>query len=133
MTHTQTRIVLIEDDQAIGRAAQRYLAQHYAVEWYRDGAAGMTDIVGDAPDVIVLDILLPGGLKGFSILQLLRERGLTDRTIVATALTDAQTERFAAQHGATRFIRKPYSNHALRAAIEQVLSAHQNPLSPNPT
>ena len=88
------RLLLVEDDPMIGETVLDLLrAEHYAVDWVRDGDMADTALLDHAYDLVVLDLGLPRR-DGLSVLRTLRAR--LDRTpvLIATA-RDAKPDRIA--------------------------------------
>ena len=91
------RLLLVEDDPMIGEAVLDLLrAEHYAVDWVRDGEMADTALQARAYDLVVLDLGLPRR-DGLDVLRALRAR--LDRTpvLIATA-RDAKPDRIAGLH-----------------------------------
>ena len=88
-----------------------------------DGIQALDAVDRHAPDVILLDLNLPG-LDGYSVLQQLRSRASTSRipVIVLTAKGDEDNEVRVFQLGADDFLTKPVRARALAARLEAVLS-----------
>ena len=122
---TQDITVAIVEDEAYIVESLRFLLERdgMKVTTYMSGSAALSQIHPDAqPDVIILDLMIPG-VDGMTVLQKLRgERNISSKIIVLTANgQDAERTRALAA-GADLFITKPYANQAL---IEQVLSLVQ--------
>ena len=95
----------------------------YVVAEARDGIQALDQVDRVAPDIIMLDLNLPG-LDGYSVLQQLRSRAATSRipVIVLTAKGDEDNEVRVFQLGADDFLTKPFRARALSARLESVLS-----------
>ena len=79
------RVLLVEDDTMIGEAVREALrAEHYAVDWVRDGTMADTALRSESYDLVLLDLGLPGR-DGLQVLRALRERGQKLPVLVATA------------------------------------------------
>jgi len=115
------RLLLVEDDPMIGEAVLDLLrAEHYAVDWVRDGEMADTALRGHAYDLVVLDLGLPRR-DGLDVLRALRAR--LDRTpvLIATA-RDAKPDRIAGlDAGADDYVLKPYDLDELLARIRALL------------
>jgi len=111
------RLLLVEDDPMIGETVLDLLrAEHYAVDWVRDGDMADTALRDHAYDLVVLDLGLPRR-DGLSVLRTLRAR--LDRTpvLIATA-RDAKPDRIAGlDAGADDYVLKPYDLDELLARI----------------
>ena len=115
------RILLVEDDIMIGESVLDCLrAEHYAVDWVKDGHAAELALRTDPYDLVLLDLGLPKR-DGLALLRDLR--GRKDRTpvLIATA-RDAVSDRIAGlDAGADDYIVKPYDMDELLARIRALL------------
>ena len=80
------------------------------------GPQGLAAIVAAEPDVVVLDVLLPG-YSGFELLRRLRSLGSTVPVILTTALDDVSDREAGLAAGAQDYLTKPYSLAALEASV----------------
>ena len=70
------KILLIDDDEALCRMYQKELtAKGYEVFTAFDGRSGLTLVHNHKPDLILLDIMLPGEMNGFDVLEQLKKNG----------------------------------------------------------
>jgi CheY-like chemotaxis protein/Tfp pilus assembly ATPase PilU len=122
-----TCVLLVEDEDQLRRVMKDLLEREgYAVAEARDGVQALDQVDRVAPDIIVLDLNLPG-IDGYTVLQQLRSRPAT-RTIpivVLTAKGDEDNEVRVFQLGADDFITKPFRARALSARLEAVLGRHR--------
>ena len=113
------RILVIEDDPIVGQFVKRGLEeQQWIVDLEADGEAGeRTAGQGDAYDLIILDMRLPGK-DGLSVLRTLRSRGFQRPVLVLTAqdAVDAKVQTLRA--GADDYVTKPFAFEELLARIE---------------
>jgi CheY-like chemotaxis protein len=118
-----TKVLLVDDEEQLRRVMKDLLEREgYVVSEARDGIQALDQVDRHAPDIIVLDLNLPG-LDGYSVLQQLRSRAAT-RTIpvmVLTAKGDEDNEVRVFELGADDFITKPFRARALSARLEAVL------------
>ena len=115
------RLLLVEDDPMIGEAVQDLLrAEHYAVDWARDGDAAETALRAQAYDLVLLDLGLPRR-DGLAVLRDLRTRKDRTPVLVATA-RDAVAQRIEGlDAGADDYVLKPYDLDELLARIRALL------------
>ncbi|WHZ10677.1 MAG: Two-component system response regulator QseB [Burkholderiaceae bacterium] len=115
------RLLLVEDDTMIGEAVLDLLrAEHYAVDWVKDGAMADTALGTQNYDLVLLDLGLPRR-DGLDVLRGLRARGERVPVLVATA-RDAVADRVAGlDAGADDYVVKPYDTDELLARIRALL------------
>ncbi|MFN3436465.1 MAG: response regulator transcription factor [Acidovorax sp.] len=115
------RLLLVEDDPMIGEAVQDLLrAEHYAVDWARDGDAADTALRTQPYDLVLLDLGLPKR-DGITVLRDLRTRKNRTPVLVATA-RDAVAQRIEGlDAGADDYVLKPYDLDELLARIRALL------------
>ncbi|MFL5514554.1 MAG: ATPase, T2SS/T4P/T4SS family [Gemmatimonadales bacterium] len=122
-----TTVLLVEDEEQLRRVMKDLLERDgYTVAEARDGVQALDQVDRFAPDVIILDLNLPG-IDGYSVLAQLRSRPAT-RTIpvvVLTAKGDEDNEVRVFELGADDFITKPFRAKALSARLEAVLGRHR--------
>jgi two-component system response regulator MprA len=118
------RILIVEDEAEIADYLRRGLAyEGFAVEVAPDGATALAAARERPPDVVVLDLMLPG-IDGIEVAQRLRA-GSTVPIIMLTA-RDAVADRVAGlEHGADDYLVKPFAFEELLARIRVQLRRHQ--------
>ncbi len=115
------RVLLIEDDRLLGDALQAGLRDNgFAVEWLRDGEAGLAALATDSFDAVVLDLGLPR-LDGRLLLE--RRRGAGDRTpVLVLTARDALEDRVAGlDAGADDYVVKPVAITELAARLRALV------------
>ena len=116
------RVLIVEDEPNIVESLTFLLSRAgFDVAVETDGGKARGAVLNDLPDVLVLDVMLPG-LDGFSILRQLRG---DDRTrelpvIVLSAKGQREDQKTAAECGADQFITKPFANDAIVSAVRQL-------------
>lgn len=119
------RVLLIEDEPHIAEAIRYILARDgWAVASHGEGASAVEVIRREAPDVVVLDIMLPGR-SGYDILEEMRaDPALAGLPVLVLSARGAGEARPAVEAaGAARFIAKPFANADIVAALRQMASA----------
>jgi DNA-binding response OmpR family regulator len=115
------RLLLVEDDTMIGEAVLDLLrAEHYAVDWVRDGEMAATASQSDNYDLILLDLGLPRR-DGLDVLRELRARKNRVSVLIATARDSVQQRVQGLDAGADDYILKPYDLDELLARIRALL------------
>jgi type II secretory ATPase GspE/PulE/Tfp pilus assembly ATPase PilB-like protein/CheY-like chemotaxis protein len=121
------KVLLVEDEEQLRRVMKDLLEREgYMVAEARDGVQALDEVDRHAPDIIVLDLNLPG-LDGYSVLQQLRSRPATRDipVMVLTAKGDEDNEVRVFELGADDFITKPFRARALSARLEAILGRHR--------
>lgn len=122
MGQPQRRVLVIEDSHVIQRLIEVCLRPAgFEVEMCADGPSGL-EAAGDFdPDVIVLDVGLPG-MNGWQVLSQLRSDPRTEETkvLVLTAHAQDQTRARAETSGASAFLTKPFRPDELRRVVNQL-------------
>jgi two-component system, OmpR family, response regulator QseB len=115
------RLLLAEDDTMIGEVVLDLLrAEHYAVDWVKDGAMADTALQTQSYDLVLLDLGLPR-MDGLDVLRTMRARKDRTPVLVATA-RDAVAQRIAGlDAGADDYVLKPYELEEMLARIRALL------------
>lgn len=115
-----TRVLVVEDDPAIGRLLRRNLTERGdVVSVATDGVSGLALAVQEEPQVVLLDLGLPD-LGGQQVLEMLRAISQVP-VIVITAQDDDKTLVRALDAGADDYLVKPFGSDQLAARIRAVL------------
>jgi two-component system OmpR family response regulator len=115
------RLLLVEDDTMIGETVLHVLrAEHYAVDWVKDGNMADEALRSAQYDLVLLDLGMPRR-DGLDVLRALRARRSTVPVLVATA-RDAVGDRIAGlDAGADDYVVKPYDTDELLARIRALI------------
>src|SRR5216117_218987 len=117
------KVLLVDDEDSLQKVMRDLLERDgYSVSEARDGVQALDQIDRVGPDIIVLDLNLPG-LDGYGVLSHLRSRPATASipVIVLTAKGDEDNEVRVFELGADDFLTKPFRARALSARLEAVL------------
>jgi DNA-binding response OmpR family regulator len=114
------RIVVVDDDPTVADVVGRYLIRDgHTVECVHDGYEALRRIDEQRPDLVVLDLMLPG-IDGLEVCRRLRERWPIP-VVMLTALGD-ETDRLAGfEIGADDYVTKPFSPRELAMRVRSVL------------
>jgi two-component system KDP operon response regulator KdpE len=121
--------ILVVDDHPSMRGAVRALleGERYEVEEASDGAAALAAITEDPPDLILLDLQVPG-LGGLDLLEALRaDPARAAVPVVVMTATGDEGRPGAIDAGAADYLTKPFNPGALLQAVERVLGARGSP------
>lgn len=114
-------ILVVEDDPAISKGLEKNLRfEGYQVFVASDGERGLELAVDKAPDLVLLDLMLPR-LNGFEVLRELRKRRIDVPVIVLTAKGEEGDKVRGLDLGADDYVTKPFGLRELLARIEAVL------------
>ncbi|MFZ4833654.1 response regulator [Rouxiella sp. Mn2063] len=114
------RVLVIEDDADAANVLEAYLKREgYSVAVAGNGLTGMNTVLSWKPDLILLDVMLPG-MSGTEILAAVRRKGNTP-IIMITAMGEAYDKIGALRYGADDYIVKPYNPGEVMARVQAVL------------
>jgi DNA-binding response OmpR family regulator len=122
------RILIVEDDAALARVLTDNLVfEGFDVHWTADGHRAVDAARSFAPDLVVLDIMLPGR-DGYELCGLLR-RGGTVPIIMLTARSQREDKLRGLALGADDYVTKPFDIEELMARVHAVLRRSGPPVS----
>lgn len=113
------RVLLIEDEPNISEAIRFILSRDGCeVTALADGLGAIAAVQADKPDLVILDLMLPG-LSGLEILTQLRADPATQAlpVLMLTAKGHVRDREAATRAGVNHFMTKPFSNDDMRAAV----------------
>src|SRR5215475_1593781 len=115
------RIMIIEDDSSITRLLRDGLEFHrFTVDCVSDGAVALKAIRSFAPDLILLDLMLPG-LDGFEICRAMAQSAIRVPIIIVSARSQSSDKIRGLELGADDYITKPFMFGELLARIHAVM------------
>jgi len=118
-----SRILVIEDQADIRRLIRWALEfEHHEIFEANNGQAGLDLARRLCPDVVLLDVMMPGALDGYQVCSLLRADAQLAQTpvIMLTARAREQDRQVGEQAGANAYLAKPFSPKALVEAVEKL-------------
>ncbi|QDT41380.1 Alkaline phosphatase synthesis transcriptional regulatory protein PhoP [Gimesia alba] len=120
----QKRVLIIDDDEGLTEPLQMALeAAGYQVLTAHDGNEGVMKIERDAPDLVLLDLVMPRR-SGFAVLDsIINQKHRAPRIIMVTGNTEAKYRELALERGVDRFIPKPYQIDDLVEAVNELLKS----------
>jgi CheY-like chemotaxis protein len=121
-------VLLVEDEDGLRKVVRDLLEREgFRVAEAPDGVQALDQVDRVAPDIVVLDLNLPG-LDGYSVLQQLRSRPATMRlpVLVLTAKGDEDNEVRVFELGADDFLTKPFRPRALAARLDAMLTRRRH-------
>ena len=125
---TQKKILITDDDPLNRKLVETLLlAGDYAVHSVSSGLAALEAIAADPPDLILLDLMMPG-MDGFEVVRKLKSDPSTCRIpiIMLTALDDDGSRSRLAAAGVNNVITKPIDRWLLQNGIEKLLKNHHD-------
>ena len=137
-SHVRRSVLVVDDEPTIAEVVSRYLERAgYRTRVAGDGARALEMVASDRPDLVVLDLMLPG-IDGLEVMRRLREH---DHERIATILLTAKGEEsdrvIGLRMGADDYVVKPFSPIELVARVDAVLrrvdpsSAQDDPIELN--
>lgn len=115
------KILMIEDEANIRELiSYNLISNNYKVLEAEDGLQGLEMSIREKPDLILLDLMLPG-MNGMDLCKELRDRGSKIPIIILTAKNEDIDKVMGLEFGADDYMTKPFSVHELMARIKAVL------------
>jgi DNA-binding response OmpR family regulator len=119
-----SRVLVVDDDPTISEVVRTYLTKAgYEVTHAADGVEGLALALGTAPDLVVLDVMLPG-LDGIEVCRRLRQAGDVP-VVMLTALGDEVDRVLGLEVGADDYLTKPFSPRELVLRVQSVLRRYR--------
>lgn len=114
-------ILVVEDNRDLAAALLHNLEMEgHRVEVREDGEAGLEAALRLKPDLLILDLMLPG-MNGYSVLRALRERGLEMPVLILSARGEEADKIRGFRSGADDYVTKPFGLLELLARVEALL------------
>jgi len=130
MDQAQPKILIVEDDPSIAGFVGLELGHTgFLVRKVSDGAAALDAVREFQPDVVVMDVMLPG-MDGLEVTRRLREAGDSRPIIMLTARSETQDVVTGFDVGADDYLRKPFEIAELVSRIKRLLKAVETDKAP---
>jgi DNA-binding NtrC family response regulator len=121
----KTSVLVVDDERKIRLVLERLLAgRGYRVRMAEDGRRALAEAASEAPDLILLDLRMPG-MDGLETLKRLRDSGFDGKVVIMTAFGTIPGAVEAMRAGAYDYITKPFSNNELLLTIDRALEHHR--------
>ncbi|MFC0845222.1 MULTISPECIES: response regulator transcription factor [Streptomyces] len=131
MHNAQSRILVVDDDPTVAEVVTGYLERAgYEVEHVGDGPAALRAAGARRPDLVVLDLMLPG-MDGLEVCRTLRSAGPVP-VIMLTARGDEEDRVLGLEIGADDYVTKPFSPRELVLRVDSVLRRSRAAARPGP-
>ena len=120
--HSRGSVLVVDDEPTIGEVVSRYLDRAgYETRVALDGPSALEKVAERAPDLVVLDLMLPG-VEGLEVMRRIRERDRNHTAIILLTAKGEETDRIVGLRlGADDYVVKPFSPGELVARVDAVL------------
>jgi DNA-binding response OmpR family regulator len=127
MTSDQAgRVLVVDDDETVRDVVRRYLeVAGFTVDMAGDGAEGLAKFGAHEPDLVVLDVMMPG-INGLEVCKRLRQVSQVP-IVMLTALGEEENRIAGLQLGADDYVTKPFSPKELALRVASVLRRARMP------
>jgi DNA-binding response OmpR family regulator len=123
------RILVVEDDPKMQLGLRDNLEfEGFDVNVVSDGREGLEELLSDAYDLVILDVMLPQ-MSGFDILKKARAKGIRTPVIMLTAKGEEIDKVLGLELGADDYVTKPFGLRELLARVKAVLRRQEGPTS----
>ena len=111
------RVLVIEDDESLVVGLTHALeSEGYGVDIARSGPEGLRQVVDGHPDLVLLDLMLPG-MSGYEICKRVRDQNIRCPVIMLTSRSEENDRVFGLELGADDYVTKPFSLRELLARV----------------
>ena len=122
-----TRILVVEDNPDLAFGLRTTLEiEGYDVDVAGDGAQGITRARAGKPDLVILDLMLPG-MNGYQVLRTLRDEGVETPVLILTARGEEADKVLGFRLGADDYVTKPFGRLELLARVSALLRRAARP------
>lgn len=123
------KVLIVDDQSNIRRMIHIALSDDFLIFEAADGLTALNVIKSEMPDVVLLDVMLPGGLDGLQVLEIIRQDPLLKhiRVIMVSAKGQVHDYEKGMSSGANAYFVKPFSPLLLLQAIKEQIEAANLP------
>ncbi|WP_410596726.1 response regulator transcription factor [Amycolatopsis sp. lyj-23] len=126
MDDQAARVLVVDDDETVRDVVRRYLeVAGFTVDMAGDGAEGLAKFAAHEPDLVVLDVMMPG-INGLEVCRRLRQVSQVP-IVMLTALGEEENRIAGLQLGADDYVTKPFSPKELALRVASVLRRARMP------
>lgn len=119
------KILVVDDDPGVRELVEDFLrSRGYEVDTAADGEAALEKIARQTPDLLLLDLMMPG-INGMDVLRQLPPSARDLPVIVVTAVTEEEVGRAALRSGAIDYVTKPIDLAYLERTVATALLPRQ--------
>lgn len=116
-----SNILIIEDNETVALGLQKTFSDEgFTVNTAASGELGLSQATNQPPDVMILDIMLPG-MSGFEVLKKLRDKGIHTPVLMLTARDDDMDKILGLELGADDYVTKPFNPREVIARVKALL------------
>lgn len=124
------KIFIAEDEEKqLDILVDYFESENYDVKTAKDGISAVRNIMKEKPDIIILDIMMPG-MNGFDVCREIKSKGVHAPVIMLTAKADEVDKITGLELGADDYVTKPFSLRELHARIRARLRGAANEFEP---
>jgi DNA-binding response OmpR family regulator len=123
-TRAAPRIVVVDDDEAVGIAIRDLLSgDGFTVEAPGDATSALPDLLREAPDLVILDVNM-AGMTGWELCAILRRQSATQEVpiLFLTGRDEVKDRITAMQLGGTDYLAKPFGAQELRRKVRDLVA-----------
>ena len=121
------RIVVVDDEPGVGEAIRQLLSRDgFAIESPGDARAALPELIREAPDLVILDVNMPG-MSGWELCAILRRQSTTRNVpiLFLTGRRELKDRITAMQFGGSDYLAKPFGADELRRKVHAALSPEE--------
>jgi DNA-binding NtrC family response regulator len=121
---SQTSLLVVDDETGVRESIRLIFGKHFRVHEARSSEEALRKVKEETPDVVLLDILMPGA-DGLETLKQIKKIHSDCQVIMLTALNTARTAFTAKETGAFDYVTKPFDVDELRLRVDRALEKNQ--------